>query len=331
MNIYIYGSQSFKKDIHSTLDHANIKFKLDSDTLIKDIESLDELKNVIKENPNNIYLIDDEKIIKKNSKIKFLNPKDGIEEEFLFDNGIADLSVDTLNEIPKYILKRYEELKGVSQEIQDSIINIVDDAYEKNEIKKEDIELDDELSMLLSKENDRVDNIDNSFDISLDDLSLTDSIEGFEDNFGLNNSSFDYDDSDLLDEKQSNEIGLDEIDNLDDLMGDLDLGDLLQSDIKDNIGKIEDNKEMNFSKGEEMSGDFSELDLINEKDLLDAIGNLNSNTSISKPVSSNAKANNFNQSSENISLDNFNVNQLSELISKLLQNKTLEITIKIKD
>ena len=330
MNIYIYGSQSFKKDIHSTLEHANIKFKLDSDTLIKDVESLDELKNVIKENPNNIYLIDDEKIIKKNSKIKFLNPKDGIEEEFLLDNGIADLSVDTLNEIPKYILKRYEELKGVSQEIQNSIIDIVDDAYEKSDTNKEEIVLDDELSMLLSKEDDKLDDIDNSFDISLDDLSLTDSIEGFEDDFGLNNSSFDYDDSNLLGEKQSSEIKSEEVDNLDDLMNDLDLGDLLQSDVKDNMDKIEDNKEINFSKGEKMSGDFSELDLINEKDLLDAIGNLDTNLS-SKPISSNVQANNIKQNSENISLDSFNVNQLSELINKLLQNKTLEITIKIKD
>ena len=35
MNIYIYGSQSFKKEIHQTLEHANIRFKLGDNTLIK--------------------------------------------------------------------------------------------------------------------------------------------------------------------------------------------------------------------------------------------------------------------------------------------------------
>ena len=112
MNIYIYGNNSFKKEIYETLEHSNIKFKLDDNCLIKDIDNLSELKRTIQNNPNDIYLIDDEKIIKKNSlnkKIKFLTPKDGIEEEFLLDNGIADLSINSLSEIPKYILRKHEE------------------------------------------------------------------------------------------------------------------------------------------------------------------------------------------------------------------------------
>ena len=33
-----------------------------------------------------------------------------LDEEFLLDKvGIADLSIDSLKEIPKYILKKYEE------------------------------------------------------------------------------------------------------------------------------------------------------------------------------------------------------------------------------
>lgn len=68
MNIYIYGNSGFRKEIHSTLNHANIKFKLDESSLIKDIDTLEELQNAIKENPNDIYLIDDEKIIKKTQK-----------------------------------------------------------------------------------------------------------------------------------------------------------------------------------------------------------------------------------------------------------------------
>lgn len=67
MKIYIYGNQSFKKEIHETLDHSNIKFKLDNNTVIEEIESLEKLKTTIENNPKDIYLIDDEKIIKKNS------------------------------------------------------------------------------------------------------------------------------------------------------------------------------------------------------------------------------------------------------------------------
>jgi len=98
LNIYIYGNQSFKKEILETLEHSNIKFKLDTDTSIKEINKLSELKQTIRTYPKEIYLIDDEKIIKKNSlnkKLKFFIPKDGIEEEFLLDNGIADLSIDS--------------------------------------------------------------------------------------------------------------------------------------------------------------------------------------------------------------------------------------------
>ena len=66
MNIYIYGNHSFKKDIHETLEHSNIKFKMDNDCVIKEINDLSVLKQTIKNNPYDVYLIDDEKIIKKN-------------------------------------------------------------------------------------------------------------------------------------------------------------------------------------------------------------------------------------------------------------------------
>ena len=66
MKIYIYGNQSFKKEIHATLESANIKYKLDNNVMIEEIKNLTKLKEIIKENPNDIYLIDDDKIIKKN-------------------------------------------------------------------------------------------------------------------------------------------------------------------------------------------------------------------------------------------------------------------------
>ena len=241
MNIYIYGNQSFKKEIHETLDHSNIKFKIESDSSVIEINSVDILKNTISNDPNAIYLIDDEKIIKKNSlnqKLKFLTPKDGIEEDFLLDSGIADLSIDSLKEIPKYILKKYEEQKNLESGIQESIIDIVDEAYEKDS----QVELDDELAMLLTKEEPKIkkeENIEENFgfkDDSLDDLfeNLTqdvnldkiedlighidensgkniskdefDDIMNFNDNFGLNNISFDYDDDNIVNKDEIQDL-----------------------------------------------------------------------------------------------------------------------------
>lgn len=304
MNIYIYGNNSFKKEIHKTLHHANIKFKLDSNSVIEDIEELEVLKSTIEANPNDIYLIDDEKIIKKNAlnqKIKFLAPKDGIKEEFLLDNGIADLSVDSLKEIPKYILQKYEQQKESESNIQSSIIDIVNDAYEEDNDDL-DIELDDELAQLLSSSKDEDDKKEEK-DINLDEIEglLSDEVASkelskedltsminFDEDVGLNNITSDYD-------KEEDEAPI--------------------------INDIEDIIEKESKQGDDMSNDFTELDSLNEQDVLNAL------ESISSPVTStNTSSNN-----EKIELESSNVQDIAELISKLLNNKTLEITVKIKD
>ena len=73
MNIYIYGNDSFEKEIYNTLENANIKSKLPKNSKIENIKSLRVFKSIIQSHPNDIYLIDDEKIIKKNSLIKKIN------------------------------------------------------------------------------------------------------------------------------------------------------------------------------------------------------------------------------------------------------------------
>ena len=380
MNIYIYGNQSFKKDIHLTLDHANIKFKLDSNSIIKDIDSLSELKDTIKQNPNDIYLIDDEKIIKKNAlnqKIKFLAPKDGIEQEFLLDNNIADLSVDSLAEIPKYILKKYEQEKSLDSSIQDSIIDIVDEAYE-NDDKIEDLELDSELADLLAKDDfsdeefnleekitdensemlnqdinlDKIEELISDIDISENEENKENeitneefnSIMNFDEDFGLNNSSFDYDDKNITEETESLDDNK-EIENLDDL----DFKDLEEFDFDEDINK--DLEEFNFDedmnveddindlfdsidekveepqKGESMSDEFSELDSLSEDDILKALDGFETQslTKVSSPAPK------VEQVSEKINVSSSSVDDIAQLISRLLNNKTLEITIKIKD
>lgn len=425
MNIFIYGNSGFKKEIHETLEHANIKFKLDDNSVIKDINELEELKLIIQENPNDIYLIDDEKIIKKNAitkKIKFLVPKDGIEEEFLLDNGIADLSVDSLKEIPKYIIQKHDEIVRQSEEdIHDSIVDIVDDAY--SEDLDETIELDDELAQLLAsepmdeapieKKNDDLlitkekeeqkedlsfdelsiddllldeelnlseekddlfanDNLDIEQDINLDDLESLmssddsdndsgdilseeelNSMMNFDEDVGLNNVTFDYDDNELVandntDKKEDSSFQ--EVSENDDIMNDIDdfssfdeidgldgldeLDKILEENnievdepteeirVEESINKIE------FNEGDSMSDEFSELDTLNEADILSALDGVSDIKPVSNTTSSTPKKV---AASENVEITSSNSQDIADLISKLLNNKTLEITIKVKD
>ena len=402
MNIYIYGNQSFKKEIHETLEHSNIKFKLDNNTVIAEIDDLKELKETILQNPKDIYLIDDEKIIKKNSlnkKIKFLTPKDGIDEEFLLDCGIADLSIDSLKELPKYIIRKYDELKSLEPKIQEVKI--------EEELKPE-IELDDELSMLLAKEEPKkqseIENIDDVFnlesDLNFDDLigkvdnkkeSISnnefDDIMNFDNNLGLNNVSFDYDDQEILHKEEKNEYtsensskiieqldflgeevveededfsDLDKINN--DLFGGFDFlneeiqegkrkedvvaeyekdfvesDEIEEMDAGDFFGRFDflDEKKQDIKKQEEkideslqgdiMNDEFFELDSLNEKDLLEALN------CKAEDKSKTQYQNLTEVNKETLSVDSSNVTDLALLISKLLTNKTLEISIKIKD
>jgi len=411
LNIYIYGSQSFKKEIHQTLEHANIRFKLGDNTLINDIANLKELKEIIKNNPNDIYLIDDTKIIKKNSlnkKLKFLAPKDGIDEEILLDSGIADLSIDSVNEIPRYILKKYEEVKlNEPKEVQ------INNDFEENEQK---IELDDELSLLLVKEDiseskieekheensledafgipqdvnlDSLENLIGSINNEEDDLKTkeVDNLNDiFGDDFGLSNSSLDYDDDNTLNKEEedffSNFLVENENDNVmevfdesstvEEEFNDVDFfaeilsksdhkkdEEMESKDIIEDNNSIEDldfsfinsftddndvltqnndneieNKTLTYEqpKGVRMiDEDFSELDSLNEKDLLEALSGIGSgvNSLVKEDKSSYQDISKETSSIEILS--GTNTNELAQLLSTLLNNKTLEITIKIKD
>ena len=76
--------------------------------------------------------------------------------------------------------------------------------------------------------------------------------------------------------------------------------------------------------------EFFELDSLNEKDLLEALSYNGDN--VSNMNHTDLKTNILENSSNTISVNSSsNVDELTQLISKLLNNKTLEITIKIKD
>jgi len=142
LNIFIYGNNDFKKDIRKILKDSNLNEKLE-DSLIEEITDVEILKQKISSNPDDVYLIDDEKIIKK-SRFKFLKQKDGIEEEFLRNSGISDISLDSFEELPSYILKKYEQQNTIKPE------QILDD-----EIDDENLVLDSELAELLENKKEK--------------------------------------------------------------------------------------------------------------------------------------------------------------------------------
>ncbi|MGJ0289246.1 hypothetical protein NG749_02785 [Aliarcobacter cryaerophilus] len=200
MNIFIYGNQNFKNEVHKILLNSKIETILE-DVKIEDISNIDILKDNIAKNPDDIYLIDEDKIIKK-SRFKFLKQKDGIEEDFLLQYGVNDLSIDSLEEIPNYIIRKHERIAFKEKD-------------KSEEIKNEDLLLDNELANLLeSKEQENSQNLtssileepvgininelDNLIELESSDKEKLDtnyiSMEDFDENFGLNNVSFDYDD-----------------------------------------------------------------------------------------------------------------------------------------
>ena len=420
MNIYIYGNQRFKKEIYKILDSSQIK-KIDNNVIIKEISNLNDLKETIKAQPKDIYLIDDEKIIKKDSlKSKFFAPKDGIDEQFLVESGVNDLTINSLNEIPEYIIRKYELEKNLE------------------DIKKENkVELDDELSKLLANETqiekkpenipeikddeiisgvnlneleNLIETTEETENIDLHKLDNNDKIanefEDFNNDFGLNNISFDYDDDNILnDNSLSDEDVLSQILNsasidednyeflgetfedvnfLEELFPDkaeflatfekpekqveddktemtdefVEFDDDEEVDLPDEeIQEVADLEEDNFEnekkeviiepmddeedeesenfedlEGENMNdNEFSELDSLNEKDLMEAL-NYKADEIVQVPKNQeNTQIISNVNNKETVILNSSNVDEISQLISKLLSNKTLEITIKLKD
>ena len=129
MNIYIYGSTHFSNEIHKILEHGNIRFKIEEGE-VTDVTTLQHLKDLIVQDPYQIFLIDENKIIEEDfiaKYLKFLIPKDGIEKSFLDHHGIGDISTRTYQDLLIYIEKRLETAikKPKAHEI-----NSVDDIFD---------------------------------------------------------------------------------------------------------------------------------------------------------------------------------------------------------
>jgi len=129
VNIYIYGGINFTNEIHKALDHSNIRFKIDDGEIV-DVTTLEYLEELIIDNPHEIFLIDENKIVGDDfiSKyLKFLVPKDAIEQSFLDQYGIGDISIRTYKDVAPYILKR---LEATVKKPKVSEVESIDDIFE---------------------------------------------------------------------------------------------------------------------------------------------------------------------------------------------------------
>ncbi len=114
LNIYIYGDTTFKMNIHKILDRGNIRFKIE-DGVIEDVNYLYHLEELIEEDPSQIFIIDQNKVLQDDlfSKLfKFLLPKDGISKHYLDNHGVGDISIRTYDDLIVYIVKRLEAIEA---------------------------------------------------------------------------------------------------------------------------------------------------------------------------------------------------------------------------
>jgi len=165
MNIYIYGDSSFKKAMHTALEHANVKLRLDGYGSIEDISSVEVLKMVMQDNPDDIYLVDQSKIIQKGSleaKIGFLRPKDGIEQEFLEQCGIGNARADNLEDIGRHIVKKLDSLH--LNKLLDSTEEVVVEAKPKPEYLRYDSKVDMNNPRVVNEEEILAHNVHQNFE-----------------------------------------------------------------------------------------------------------------------------------------------------------------------
>lgn len=80
-----------------------------------------------------------------------------------------------------------------------------------------------------------------------------------------------------------------------------------------------------------MSDDFFELDSLNEQDLIEALSGSGISNVAQTDTQNIKESKKMEISNNNIDIGSSNINDIASLISKLLNNKTLEITIKIKE
>jgi len=131
LNIYIYGTEKFKTKVRFTLTKANLEVNIES------INTLFKLQTTIENNPNEIFIIDESKIIESNMVTKyfqFLSPKDGIKREFIEKYGIGDVCFNSISGMIGYIKSR------INQEFEEKKKSIIEVIASTNDLKNNTVD-----------------------------------------------------------------------------------------------------------------------------------------------------------------------------------------------
>jgi hypothetical protein len=129
VNIYIYGNKKFRDKIYRTLEHGNIKFKI-GDGVVEEVQSAEKMKELIEEDPQQVYLIDQNKIIYDDflsRKLKFLQPKEGISQKFLDEYGMGDVTDKEASDLVFYIEKRIRAMEKLRPAVKAEDITSMDE------------------------------------------------------------------------------------------------------------------------------------------------------------------------------------------------------------
>ena len=183
MSINIFGGKKFKNDMNLLMKNSNLS------EITNVIKNVDNLKEIINEFPNDIFLIDSDKIIQKNiitTKLDFLNSKDSISKEILENHGIDDMCFNSNEALINYIIHKIdqgenndllnnkrEKLKDEIQEINMSEVTKIDEISENdllnalNTTSDSIIQSENEIAIENSSKNENM----NSLEVSKDNIS----------------------------------------------------------------------------------------------------------------------------------------------------------------
>jgi hypothetical protein len=123
--IYIYGAQKFKDKITSILSKANLGLNIET------INTPLRLKSIIEARPKEIFIIDEDKILKNSfftDKFRFLFSSESIERDFIDKYGIGDVCFNSIGSMISYIKNRMTiqdelDLKSLSKKEDESFVH----------------------------------------------------------------------------------------------------------------------------------------------------------------------------------------------------------------
>lgn len=139
----MYGGDKFQDRVVKLLDSQSVdNYKV--------IDTLDMIEDLIKNEPKQYFLIDEDKIYEPNiiyKWLKFLQPKDGINSTLLKENGHYDINFSSIENATRYISLQ-QSINTQNQE-EPNLLAQDDESLQEDEIKEEDgVEINEESEVL---------------------------------------------------------------------------------------------------------------------------------------------------------------------------------------